>query len=352
MFDLAQPCESGSNGAKVGKDRAKNGKNKNILHIKGAVNMKKRFTLLCCFMLCVVITAQPAFAQVSTNQKLSSDTTNPAIVVADTTEWGNYADSLKQYDDHDGYKNNYKDYTMAVQLTSGGVISKKMPLTSENLGSHFLTRFQKLYVVAERPPMPVNENKAALFVTDLGIEYEYIAYENGATYTIQNGKTYYLGNSQDFYNLQLTFTSIILDILDTQKANNYGLPPINYIYSDNIVFDKKKIKPYFSADKYEVLIIFNSYANFSPPVLITDTERKNDILNDVNLSKQLYDEGPMLGGNLIIRIFNSAEHFDYGIGNDSLTDYQNNKKYAIPDTLSESARNAVAHEFALLYKVK
>lgn len=274
----------------------------------------------------------------------------PSLII----NWGDYSDSLKRFDDHDGRKNNYKDYVMTEQVKMNGNKSRTLLLSADKLGSDFLTDFQEREIVKERPTPPGDEAMITLSVTELGVTYQYILFEGGSRYTVQNGKTYYLGTSTDSFQSDLmTFVVEALDIITAEQAGAPKLPlldPWGYHSLPDSEGDDSKHKTDLTPDKYDVVIIFlTDSGELGIPVLIKNVSEEEKILyylNNTNIKETI--DVVTGGGGPVIRVFNKDECYNYMLRGEQLIDYQNEMVYRAPDELFKCIQMSVAYELVCL----
>lgn len=261
-------------------------------------------------------------------------------------EWGEYSDDLKKFADHDGSINFYRDYIMTIQFMAENVQSKKLPLSADILGSQFLTNIQKMNVIAERPPQPQDDEKLILTVTDSGKKYKYIFYANGQVYTIQNEKIYYIEESAfQFSAMRLRFINAALEEGKAPTPSAGLLPDFDPV-NGKFTFNEAAAKPDYSAEEYNAAIIFNDYGNYSAPVVIRSNADKTQIFDALNFAEHSPKYEQLMGGNIIIRIFNDKNCFNYTLSSNQLIDYQSGLSYSAPDSLQENINMAVAYELA------
>ncbi|MFA9380052.1 MAG: hypothetical protein ACERKO_03225 [Acetanaerobacterium sp.] len=273
--------------------------------------------------------------------------------------WGEYSDSLKCFDDHDGRKNNYKDYIMTTQVEMNGKKSKALSLNGMNVGSMFLTSFQEREIVKERPIPPKDETKVTLTVTETGTPYWYSFYESGRIYTQQNGKTYYLGDSTFFFQDQIImFLVAAFQEVTEEQTGVPQLPPLDpwdYHISSDVESGASKHKTDFTPEKYDVAIILTDYEKLSVPILIKDATAEEKILDCLNKTNQTAEIKVVTGGaGPIVRVFNKTECFNYlNVGEgDQLLDYQNELVYTLPEDLIECLYLSLTYEMACIFEEK
>ncbi len=284
--------------------------------------------------------------------EVESKRTEPEI------NWGDDADLLKRFDDHDGRKNNYGDYIITAQAEIDGKTSIPLVLSPEHLGSDFLTELHLRDAVNEHPSPPEDLARVTLCVTEAGVSYQYTVYENEVIYTEQGGKTYYLGLGLPgtmFASQLSAFTVAAFEHLSEQQNKIPELPafdPFNYQLAPDDKGNSAIHKTDFFADEYDAIIIRMNYGNLFPPVLLRSSSTKVRVLDNLNrMVQQTPPAVGMLGGShSVIRVFNKDHCLNYILASWQLTDCQNGLTYAIPDSVTEDVDRAVSFELVCLFE--
>ncbi|SDO05360.1 hypothetical protein [Acetanaerobacterium elongatum] len=274
-------------------------------------------------------------------------------------QWGEYADPLKQYADHDGRKNNYDDYIMTIQLEINGKVSKALSLADIPVGSDFLTELQQRDPVKERPLPPKGRTKVTLTVTDAGVTCRYILYEGGRMYTVQHGKVYYLGKSSwtrvEFRDKLNIFRVAALEAATAKQGGAPKLPAFdpNSETSSNGEASSVVHKTDFTPEEYDIVILLRDAGYLSVPILVKDIKAKEKIINYLNKTTQVTKKELLMGdGGLDIRVFNQSGCFNYEVAGDRLDDYQNGERYTAPDGLSDCIDEALINELVRILEDK
>lgn len=265
-----------------------------------------------------------------------------------TAAWGSPSDSLKQFDDHDGRKNHYQDYTMTLRFTAGERRSKELTVTESLAGSEFLTSFQSRSIVENPPDFPTGEAAVTLTVTDAGEQYQYLICANGMIYTVQGGKTYYLGQSEGFFDrYQMTFVNAALETEVGEQAESPALPEFDP-WGEAATQNSQSEKPDDPAH-YDIAVVFVDYEKQSRPVFIRDVDAEANILRSLNAADQSYSAEAVTGGGIALRVFSRDECFNYMIRGDALVDCQSGESYAIPAGFAGEIQGIVAYELACIF---
>ena len=300
-----------------------------------------------------------AIANSANTNSQNSATKDSSIALNASINWGSASDSLKQFDDDDGRINRYQDYTMTVRAEMNGIISKEITLSFDTVGSDYLTGFQRKTIVAEHPPLPENQAKMILTVTDEDIPYQYLLFDGGKLYTIQSGKTYYLGNDAYLYQMQLiTFLFTASTQLTPEQTEVPELPSLDPWGNDSSFLKIQNDTPHktdFTPERYNVVVVETDYGNLYPPIMIRDEAAKAQILDYINNAVQQQDElqsNVSGGGGPIIRVYNDAQCYNYLPRVEQLLDYQNGQIYTLPYGMWEYIQSAVAYELVCLFEEK
>lgn len=261
--------------------------------------------------------------------------------------WGNINDEMKTYEDH-MEKNNYKDYNILTWMVLPDSTSVQITLSTEIMGSHFLTSLQEMKPLPPPQELPSDSSFATvLSITDDKITTVYTFFENGDIYTEQNGNKYYLGNSDFEIHYR---TMIFLVSAGEMYSSDVVLPDFNISQEHSNTMDNKHE---FSFSDYDVYYVPNDYGDLGTPLLIEKSENKEYILNTLSKSWTAVPITQRSGSGLIIRLHNQQETLNFMVYNDYLVNYQysdNTVAFKLPNDFFRNLQLIAAKEIA--YKLK